>query len=107
MTFLWQSSISHKVSILWLGKDEFTIKGNSELELRNAYLRFYGKGLSSSFTSSFGKADLGSSSFFKGSNLEVLWWGMYEVASKSCSLASRIMYGSIDLDLDNHVSLHQ
>ena len=56
----------YKVSTLLLGKKEFTIKGNLKLESRNSYLRFDGKGMSSSFTSSFGEVAFESSSFLKG-----------------------------------------
>ena len=72
MAFLWLFNSSHKVSTSLLGKDELTIKENLKLELRNAYLKFDGRGLSSNLTSSLGVLALGSFSLLKGSNRDVL-----------------------------------
>ena len=71
MAFLCLFNSSHKASILSIGKDELTIKGDIRLESRNAYLRFDGRDFSSNSTSSLDIGSFESSSLLEVSSLDI------------------------------------
>ena len=84
MAFLCLFNSSHKASILSLGKDELTIKGDLRLESRNAYMRFDDRGFSSNSTSSLDIVSFESSSLLEVSSLDIPWKGWYGITSEIC-----------------------